>query len=141
MSHELDEIRSECLKIRSAILKIKMDTLLFKEFPLGCCSISSLVIANILSEKGFRNIYYCHKDCDKDGKSHAWLEYAYHIIDITADQFKNNFDSVIVTPNNTKDIIYRNAIREIFIPKNFINSESGNLYNDINVIKENLIYD
>lgn len=68
----------------------------FHDFPLGTCGDISDILANYLQSRGIEEIEYV---CGifPDGKTHAWLEVFGYIVDITADQFPDVSQSVIVT--------------------------------------------
>ena len=70
----------------------------FKDFPRGCCGDASNLLAKYLKENGFKTEYVCGM---RGKQSHAWLEYMDLIIDITADQFPEIKDKVIVTKDRT----------------------------------------
>lgn len=136
MEDEIQNIYKQCVIIRKSILKIKEKTLLFKNFPIGCCRDSSLVIGEILTERGFENIYYCHYEVENDSKSHAWLEYKNYIIDITAKQFGKEFEEVIVKSNKKRYSIHTNGKVENYSLQ-IAGSEIMNLKSDFELIKEN----
>ena len=68
----------------------------FDKFPLGCCGLTSDMLAEYLLENGIKTKYVsgiAYEDVDWDydhsNRSHAWLLYDDTvIIDITGDQFK-----------------------------------------------------
>ena len=65
----------------------------FRDFPTGCCGITTDLLAKFLLDKRVRikMDYVCgtYYDIDLENPSHAWLELDNgHIIDITGDQFK-----------------------------------------------------
>ena len=68
----------------------------FHNFPSGTCGDISDILANYLRSRGIEEIEYV---CGTfpDGKNHAWLEVCGYIVDITADQFPDVSQSVIVT--------------------------------------------
>lgn len=67
----------------------------FHNFPLGTCGEISDILANYLQSRGIQEIEYV---CGMlpDGRTHAWLEVAGYVVDITADQFPDLSQSVIV---------------------------------------------
>jgi hypothetical protein len=86
-------------QFRAALEKVRNDATLpghFKDFPRGTCGDTSDILSKFLESHGIDNIEYV---CGvfRDGKSHAWLEVAGYIIDITADQFPDVFQRVIVS--------------------------------------------
>jgi len=123
-----------CTQIRNAILNIREKTNLLKRFPLGCCRDASLILGQFLTEKGYKDIYYCRKDIDAQYASHAWLEYNDHIIDITADQFENIFPPILIVSNRHTSAFHRWISKE---PFNFYITglDTINLSCDYNLIK------
>ena len=60
----------------------------FRKFPLGTCGAISDILAEHLYKQGIQEIEYVSGVSDQHRQnSHAWLEIAGYIIDITADQF------------------------------------------------------
>lgn len=92
-----NQLVEECTKFRAAIEECKYNIGIdwFKHFPLGCCQDTSLILAKYLHAKGF-GISYVVSGW-RGRKSHAWLELDGVIIDITADQFEEVSEKVIVT--------------------------------------------
>jgi hypothetical protein len=73
-------------------------------FPQGACGDSSLILGSILYEMGFTSIkYICGtrgSHDDSTWRTHAWIRLDDLVIDITADQFEDVSDPVIVTKNS-----------------------------------------
>lgn len=70
-------------------------SLFFERFPQGCCGDTSDLLAKYLTE---HNIYAEYVwGINSKGQSHGWLEYQGWIVDITADQFNEIQQSVLVT--------------------------------------------
>jgi hypothetical protein len=87
------------LKFRRAIESAQKEGRLnydfaFRRFPHGCCGDTSDLLAQYLLDSNIRTNYICGTKGLLDScQSHAWLETEDHIIiDITGDQFKNNFE-------------------------------------------------
>ena len=70
----------------------------FKDFPSGCCGDTSELLSIYLKESEINTIYVSG---EKGSQSHGWLEYKDYIIDITADQFSDVDDKVIITNNRS----------------------------------------
>jgi hypothetical protein len=72
-------------------------------FPRNSCDHASALLGRYLQEHGF-DVVYINNGC-RDGNSwknsHAWLEIGDMIIDITADQFSDQTERVIVTTDHT----------------------------------------
>lgn len=69
-------------------------------FPRGACGDTALVLGQVLDDEGVEGFkYVCGNKYESDGRpsSHAWLQSGEWIVDITADQFPDVHESVIVT--------------------------------------------
>jgi hypothetical protein len=66
----------------------------FQDFPTGACGDSTLLLGKFLEQNGFADFDYVFGE--QAGKSHAWLQKASLVVDITADQFNDNDHAVIV---------------------------------------------
>lgn len=96
---EVSNLTKSCTEVRKTIERLKSTTNTLQSFPYGCCKESSLILGQLLTTLGYRNILYCRKDIDELFASHVWLEYAGYIIDLTANQFGNNFPEILITDN------------------------------------------
>ena len=67
---------------------------LFNNFPFGCCGEASKLLQKYLSTNCIETVYVWGRWGEQ---SHGWLEHDSLIIDITADQFPDIFENVIVT--------------------------------------------
>ena len=79
---------------------------LMKRFPFGCCKTASLLLARFLVlELRYRPMSFISggtgRDRQQNDSTHLWLEYFGVVIDITADQFPNMFEAVIVTDDRS----------------------------------------
>ncbi|WP_141505724.1 hypothetical protein [Paenibacillus luteus] len=70
------------------------DSSFFSRFPSGCCGDSSHLLAKYFKDSGLSPYYVCGW---KGSQSHAWIQVDNLIIDITADQFDDVSDRVILT--------------------------------------------
>ena len=62
----------------------------FRDFPRGCCGDTCDLLGEFLLRHGVKTCYIC--GCFENGQTHAWLLTDDDIIvDITGDQFKDNF--------------------------------------------------
>jgi hypothetical protein len=63
----------------------------FNNFPLGCCSDSALILAEIINRRiGCRaKVVSFDKGCNGLVDSHAWVDIDGQCLDITLDQFNN----------------------------------------------------
>ncbi|NTA40588.1 hypothetical protein [Agrobacterium salinitolerans] len=71
----------------------------FQNFPAGACGDATLVLGHYLKAQGLAAFDYVLGM--RDNHSHAWLQHGDIIIDITADQFSEIDQSVIVTAHPT----------------------------------------
>jgi len=94
---EVNEINQDVIyeiskKFRNAIEIMNLseeqnDFMYIKHFPHGCCGVVSLMLGAYLHSLGLNeHEYVCG---ERNGFSHAWLEYKGMIIDITSDQFED----------------------------------------------------
>ena len=105
MSLDILYLKELSLQFRNAIISygIKKLPISFHEFPLGSCGDVSLILGKYFDEMGLGQFDYVCGEID--GKTHAWLEKDGIIVDITADQFNEIADEIIVTTNN--DYFYK----------------------------------
>ncbi len=108
------QIEYYCKKIRDVIVKSKNDTHLFKDFPFGCCRDSSIIVGQILKDFGVENVYVCRKEFDDMYASHTWIEFDNWIIDITADQFGNEFSPTLVLSLESPYWFHKRSSKELF---------------------------
>lgn len=98
---EIDEIRNISEGVRAAIANSKAVWPQFwPGFPGGACSDASLVLGAVLDDAGHRGFECAWGEIVKpDGTrpSHGWLQRGDLIIDITADQFDDVTETVIVS--------------------------------------------
>lgn len=101
--HQVAAIRSLALRVRKAIEVIPPAARppeMFS-FPSGACGATSLLLGAILADNGFTAfLYVCGERPSEDGArtvSHAWLADGNLIVDITADQFADSPEPVIVS--------------------------------------------
>lgn len=72
-----------------------------KDFPLGACGDTTEMLGQYLDDRGFGVWMYIQGHRDTDGWTHAWLERDGVVIDITADQFEDVTEPVIVSATST----------------------------------------
>lgn len=96
----IEQIKQYGISFRKAIQSMPIDELpsssFFESFPRGCCGDTSHLFAKYLASKGIESYYVWGL---KGNQSHAWLEVDDIIIDLTADQFVEVSEEVIVTTN------------------------------------------
>ena len=91
-----DDIRRLATRFRNAIERCSRAALpiTFENFPRGSCGDAALLLAKYLERHGHAGFtYICGM---RNGGSHAWLRRDDLIVDITADQFPDQHQSVIV---------------------------------------------
>ena len=71
----------------------------FQHFPCGACGDVSLLLGEYLYQNGEGEFDYVLGYCLD--QSHAWLDQGGLIVDITADQFEDQDDSIIITFNHS----------------------------------------
>ena len=95
-----DELLKECWRVRHVLEKGAKQHILpddwFYHFPAGQCLVTSETLAIWLPRNGPDDIFEIVSGW-YNGKSHAWIEHNGLIIDITADQFPEITQKVIVT--------------------------------------------
>ncbi|GAV11371.1 hypothetical protein [Paenibacillus sp. NAIST15-1] len=95
---EIDEIKRLGLDFRQAIMSLPLskfpNSSFFENFPRGCCGDTCHLFAKYLMFKGYEVDYVWGW---KGKQSHAWLEHNNLIVDLTADQFSDIDETVVVT--------------------------------------------
>lgn len=123
---------NEIIKFRNMIDETDFNSVdeagCFRNFPRACCGDASLLLWKYIQNKfkGRFDGYICYKNGVSNGCWHAWLEFENNIIiDITADQFKDIEENVLITTNrrfhnrfkeNSRgriDVDYENMNREV----------------------------
>jgi hypothetical protein len=98
---EVSRLREVVTQFRAAIDRSlsAITVISFRRFPQGSCGDAALLLGRYLRETGFGNpVYISGKRAEY---SHGWLQLGNVIIDITADQFFDISESVIVTTDDT----------------------------------------
>ena len=99
---ELHKLKRLATEFRVAIEnceRVRAFIATFRRFPHGSCGEAILLLAKYLEENGCGTFDYILGN--RDGYSHAWLQQRNIIVDITADQFDDNHDPVIVGVDNS----------------------------------------
>lgn len=95
MDHQLHLAAS---RIRDAIIQSPRDDIhAFQNFPSGSCGDASILLGEYLHQTGHGDWEYVTGERVRDLYSHAWIEQDGLIVDITADQFDDVDQPVIVT--------------------------------------------
>jgi hypothetical protein len=101
-AEQLANLRAAAGAFRAAILRCGRQALpvTLHEFPRGACGDAALLLARYLRDEGFGEFVYVlglRSDTVGEGCcSHAWLQQGDVVVDITADQFPEVADSVVV---------------------------------------------
>ncbi len=106
-AYKSDKLKEACIRFREAIEKVdpKCLPITFSEFPFGSCGHTTILLGTILKDKGFGRFEYVLGQ--KEAQSHAWLQQCGIIVDITADQFPEVQDKVIVTTDSAWHSLFR----------------------------------
>jgi hypothetical protein len=103
-SSNFTELKSAAAKFRLAIERCERRRLIctFQDFPKGSCGDAALLLRAFLQEQGLGTFGYIlgWRERDSGRGSHAWLEAGGVIVDITADQFPEIDEKVIVAENS-----------------------------------------
>lgn len=98
MQQDAEEIREAAKVFRAAILRCaRSDLPTMKDFPRGSCGDASILLGQYLFDHSLGLWEYVGGEREPDLHSHAWLELGGLIVDITADQFEDVGEPVIVT--------------------------------------------
>ncbi|WP_327427298.1 hypothetical protein [Streptomyces sp. NBC_01236] len=71
------------------------------DFPKGACGDASPLLGQFLKDQGHGEWHYVSGCRERDYHSHAWLERDGWILDITADQFSDVTEPVVLTQDKT----------------------------------------
>src|SRR5271163_4521740 len=100
----LVELKSAATKFRLAIERCDRRRLsdTFQDFPKGSCGDAALLLRAFLQDQGLGTFQYAlgWRDGNDGRHSHAWLAAGGLVVDITADQFQEIDEKVIVTENS-----------------------------------------
>lgn len=96
-SEQIGRIRRLALAFRRAIERCRSELtyVVFKNFPHGACGDTCDLLGRFYAQMGIGGWEYVSGRFDQ--QTHAWLEKDGWIVDITADQFDDAPDSVLVT--------------------------------------------
>ena len=101
--NEQDLLRSEAAAIRRAFQECRLDgdlSWITTSFPHACCGVVSSILSHHLFTIGMPDVKRA-SGVRIDQQSHMWVEAGEWIIDITADQFDEVSEPVLVTQNRT----------------------------------------
>ncbi|MBU5313479.1 hypothetical protein KQI38_15765 [Tissierella carlieri] len=92
------------------------DSCFLKNFPRGCCSDTCDLLSKFYASNGIKTFYVWGM---YEERTHAWLKYEDYIIDITADQFLDVNEKVIVTKDKGWHSKFKNQIERHHDFENF----------------------
>ena len=93
-----EEVRRAASLFREAIVRCaRGDLPTFRNFPHGSCGDTSILLGQHLYDRSLGLWEYAGGERELDLHSHAWIEQDGLIVDITADQFEDMAEPVIVT--------------------------------------------
>ena len=103
---KIEKLRLLATKFRVAIEQCdkKILPVSFRHFPQGSCGDTCLILGKYLKELKLGDFKYVSGTIYKDNYNyytHAWLKQSQIIVDITADQFNDIQQKVIVTTNSS----------------------------------------
>ena len=88
-----------------------------QNFPCGSCGDATLLLGTYLIEQGFPPFSYMLGErgerLEENWTSHAWLEREGIIIDITADQFLDKEDKVLIVQDSAWHALFCSEIRHV----------------------------
>ncbi len=105
-------------RVRKAILLLPLVDRppAFDNFPRGSCGWASLLLGAVLKDEGIEGfVYVCGERSGADPSrvaSHAWLARETLVVDITADQFPDAPNSVIVANSSAWHLSFQEEHRE-----------------------------
>jgi hypothetical protein len=95
-------VRLAAARFRNAIERCPRNDLpTLRSFPRGSCGDASILLGEYLHQAGHGQWDYVAGERELDLHSHAWLEHDEMIVDITADQFDDVTEPVIVTSDRS----------------------------------------
>lgn len=98
----ISELRHIATKFRGAILRIPADQRLggLRNFPNAACCDATWLLGTYLNDRGLNGFAHIVGErgnfSDNTRQLHAWLQYKQLVVDITADQFSDVSEEVIV---------------------------------------------
>lgn len=125
---------------RTALLSSQIDKLMItlNKFPLGACGDASYLLAKYLESNGCGSFEYVKGARDMDDYSHVWLEKNGLIVDITADQYDGQENSVLVTTDRSWHAQFKETERSDSDFEKLDNHTVYNLSRSYEIIMEEL---
>jgi len=102
---DIEKIHTAATNFRNAIEEISHSLgATFESFPRGSCGDATPMLGTYLIDQGLGEFQYMQGDYGSEAEgnwsSHAWLQSGNLVIDITADQFPDVTDPVVVMENS-----------------------------------------
>ncbi len=122
---QINELKTVASIFRAAIESCELKNLSigFETFPYGSCGDATLLLGTYLIEQGFDPFHYVcgekRNTATDDWHPHAWLQKSNLVVDITADQFPDITDPVIVSNNSSWHRSWRTEIKNIADYRNY----------------------
>lgn len=96
---DINVLRQICIKVREAAYNVYLQCGLpvnkSTPFPTGTCGWVSVALGSVLAtEFPEEMFFYVCGNCGK--QSHAWIQYYDYVIDITADQFEEISEEILI---------------------------------------------
>jgi hypothetical protein len=99
---DAEEVRNAAARFRAALDQGGLRLCSLANFPRGSCGDTSELLGQYLSDSGFGTWRYrSGVQTDPAGITHAWIERDGLILDITADQFPDISEPVVLTMDRT----------------------------------------
>ena len=108
-----------------------------QNFPYGACGDAALLLAKYLENQGYGKFNYVLGK--RDGYSHAWLQQDDLIVDIAADQFKDQDSAVIVSFDHTWHKLFHGELQHIADFEIYDPCTKSNLVNSYHEIVSKII--
>src|SRR4051812_39929415 len=93
-----DAVRRRAVEFRAAFDAVEPEHPLLPRFPKGWCTLASMLLGEFLCESGLGDFQTRsgRRQVGDFDRTHAWLEQDGLLVDITADQFDDVDDAVVV---------------------------------------------
>lgn len=134
---QIIKIKELATELRSAIktCEDRFKPFWFKDFPSGTCLDSCLLLIRWFAENKLNSFTIVKGS--RNGSSHAWLEKEGIIIDITANQFEDNYSEVMVTRDKSWHLQFEEERRTIETIEDYDDPNSSRLIKFYNYLLRN----
>lgn len=85
----------------------------FEEFPRGSCGDATPLLGTYLIEHGFGPFDYVLGERGSSGYTHAWLRQGQLVVDISADQFADAPEAIIVCVNSPWHQTFQQQVKHV----------------------------